>query len=129
MWDDLRDRLDIVILVNVSADEEDKLRKGNETSICLSYDSKARDDRDPVRSDAGFRSLDDFQMASKRADLIFFGSSAPRVVMSSVIQQFLQSDGKTWLPPPRSITARGASAREAVRGMLTDLDIHRIVEY
>jgi hypothetical protein len=93
MWDDLRDGLDLVIFANVSVDEEEELRKGNKNSVCISYDSGKTAAGDPVRCDLGFRSFDDFQVASKRADLIFFGSDTPAVLMGGVIRQFLQSDG------------------------------------
>jgi hypothetical protein len=93
MLDDLRDTLALVLLVDVSATEEDALRKGNKGSLCISYDSTARDGRDPFRPDLGFRSMDDFRAASKRVDLVFFGSRADPWAMATIIHRFLQSDG------------------------------------
>jgi hypothetical protein len=112
MWDDLRDGLDLVIFANVSLDEEEELTKGNKNSVCISYDSAKTDGGDPVRCDLGFRSLEDFQVASKRADLIFFSSDTSRFVMGSVIQRFLQSDGIIVIDASSSSVSRGELAKE-----------------
>jgi hypothetical protein len=84
MLEDLRDTLGLVLFVEVPATDGDTLRQGNGTSVCISYDSTARDDEgDPFRCDLGFRSVDDFRIASKRADLVFFGLNTPPFAMAS----------------------------------------------
>jgi hypothetical protein len=94
MLDELRDELRLVLLVNVAPSEEEILRKGNRTSICISYDSPVTDDNDPGGAEPGFRNHDDFQIVRKyRADLIFFGSNTSRVAMEVVLRDFLQNDG------------------------------------
>jgi hypothetical protein len=44
MWDDLPDGLDRSFFADVSVDEEEKLRKANNNSVCISYDSAMTDD-------------------------------------------------------------------------------------
>jgi hypothetical protein len=94
MLEELPDSLDLVLLVDVSPGEEEILRKGNQTSICASYDSTITGARYPARREPGFRNLDEFQCTTKRrADLVFFGSDTSTPLMEVVIRQFLQDDG------------------------------------
>jgi hypothetical protein len=94
MLEELPDFLGAVLLVDVAPGEEEILRKGNQASVCISYDSTNTGARYPARREPGFRSLDDFQFITKRrADLVFFGSDTSPLVMGSVISRFLQSDG------------------------------------
>jgi hypothetical protein len=94
MLEELPDHLGLVLLVDVSHGEEELLRKGNRTSMCISYDSKVTGARGPVQREPGFRSLDDFQCITKRrADLVFFGSDTSPLAMEAVICRFLQHDG------------------------------------
>jgi SAM-dependent methyltransferase len=106
MIDDERDSFDSVLLVGVSGDDEVKLRMGNPASMCLSYDIAAADGQDPVRCDLGFRSFADFQRASKKVDLVFFGSNTPATAIGSVISLFAQDDAVIVTAPTAAITGK-----------------------
>jgi hypothetical protein len=93
MLGDLRDHFGLILLVNIPPGEDELLRKGSPTSTCITYDLTATDQHDPDRCDLGFRSLDDLRIASKRADLVYFGSSVSAAVTGGVICRFLQDDG------------------------------------
>jgi hypothetical protein len=99
MEEDLRDNLAVVLLVDVSPGEEGSLRKGNQNSVCISYDSTVAAVHDRARPDLGFRRSEDYQIIAKyRADLVLFGSDTSRLVMGSVIRDFLQDDGIIVIP-------------------------------
>jgi hypothetical protein len=113
MLEEIRDRLDLVLLVNVSPSEEDVLKKGNKDSICISHNSTNAVDRDPAQGGPGFQSLEDFQIVTKRrADLVFFGSNTSRLVMGAVICNFLQSDGIIVVDAASGSISRGELAME-----------------
>jgi hypothetical protein len=113
MLEELRDQCDVVLLVNVSPGDEEALRKGNQTSVCISYDPTTTDGRSPGGSDRGFRTSDDFQRVKKhRTDLIFFGSNTSRLMTESVIREFLQSDGMVVIDAQSSSISRSELASE-----------------
>jgi hypothetical protein len=77
MLEELPDSLDLVLFVDVSGEEEETLRNGNRTSVCISCNSTAERGGVPGCSELGFQSVDDFRLvSSKRADLVFFGSAS-----------------------------------------------------
>jgi hypothetical protein len=113
MEEDLRDHLEVVLLVDVSPGEEESLMKGNQNSFCISYDSTVAAVQDRARSDLGFRRSEDYQIITKhRADLVLFDSETSRLVMRSVIRDFLQSDGIIVIDGRSSYISRIELARE-----------------
>jgi hypothetical protein len=70
------------------------------------------DDQTPARPELGFRSLDDFRLASKRVDLMFFCSNASAQVMGGVIRRFLQDDGIVVIDAVSKVISRSELARD-----------------
>jgi hypothetical protein len=119
-----RDSFDVVLFVGLTGDEEMKLRVGNPTSVCISCDCEALTAAD--RCDAGFRTFSDYQHASKRVDLVIFGSSTSATAFNLVISRFAQDDAVIVVPPSASITAKDLSAAGCGDGRL--LTLRRIGE-
>jgi hypothetical protein len=126
MLDDERDLFDSVLFVGLNGDDEVQLSMGNQASVCISYDCSAAEARDSSRCDVGFRGLADFQRASKRVDLVFFGLNTSASVVSSIIYRFARDDAVIVTAPSTSITLGDLSAAGCVNGRV--LTLRRIGE-
>jgi hypothetical protein len=126
MIDEERDSFDSVLFIGLTDDEEVKLRMGNPLHFCISYDCVAMVAAEPPRYDAGFRTFADYQHASKRVDLVIFGSNTSATAIGSVISRFAHDDAVIVVSPSASITAKDLSTTGCGDGRL--LTLRRIGE-
>jgi hypothetical protein len=113
MAENLRDRLRVVLIVDVPPGEQESLRKGNRNSICISYHLTVATVPDGARPVHTFGHSEDYQIIAKhRADLVLFGYDTSRLVMVSVIRDFLQDDGIIVIDGRSSSISRIELARE-----------------
>jgi hypothetical protein len=88
MFEELRDWCEVVLLVNVSPDDEKRIRAGNPRTRIISYKTTGGNLRE-----AGFRIVVDFQEAKKGVDLVIFGPGVSVLVAVSVLSRSAQCDG------------------------------------
>jgi hypothetical protein len=91
MFEELRDTLKVVLLVNVSDNVMDKIQKGNPTTIIISFDTGAQIHED-LSSETGFRTVYDFELVKNRVDLIIFGAPVSGLAAQMLISRFAQRD-------------------------------------
>jgi hypothetical protein len=121
MIDEARESFDSVLFVGLARDDEVKLTTENPASVCISYDCAASDVRDPLRCDLGFRNLAEFQRASKRVDLVIFGSNTSASSIGSVIARFAHDDAVIVTEPLTLIARKEMSAVGCGNGQMLTL--------